>query len=728
MKKTISFLLVLTLLAGLTAPALAADNTDERLAAVTAKVKQTLQLDTEAYDSFSGNVYETQLTPVWNLSWSGELGSLNIQAEESGTIISYSCYDKSDPGYSRNNFPPAFPEGSEASARAAAGAFLKKVLDASAESATPEPSGNLYLGLNQFSYYGTIELNKLPSPMNYSVSVRASDNAIVYFYRDTLNTKYLGGVPSASPSVGAQDAGTLLKSTLALKLEYVLSDDGKTAVLRYLPVYGDQYFVDAAAGGLVDLTKLYQDIAKSGDYGLGGSTADAAASPTEAPESGLTGAEQAGVDQLAGVLSKDKLDAALRAMAELGLQNYTLTSASYWVNQSDGSVTCRLQYSRQMDNGLWRRYITVDAKTGALQSIYSSIPWSDEKPAAPVTSAAAQKFAEGFLSKYYTEDYAKLALYDNGGQVSIYADYLSYSNSYGFSYAQKENGYFYPGNQYSVSIDASDGSVSSFSYNFDRSVTFDSPEGAITEAQALNAYFNTFQVQLGYLAVPEKLDPNSSEYIPLIKMGYTYLYSLRLSYSLVQSELGYVAAIDAKTGKPVVNIYTPAPQVSYKDLGGSWIKEKAEKLAQYNVGFLGGSFLPQQKLTQFDLLCLLVSTNGYLYDPATTDKSAADYVYDMAYSMGFLKPAQRSDDKIITRGEMVKILLDGAGYGEVAGLSGIFRCSYKDESSIPAEYYGYAALAQGLGLVGGDSAGNFAAGRAATRAEAAAMLYNMMAK
>ena len=40
-------------------------------------------------------------------------------------------------------------------------------------------------------------------------------------------------------------------------------------------------------------------------------------------------------------------------------------------------------------------------------------------------------------------------------------------------------------------------------------------------------------------------------------------------------------------------------------------------------------------------------------------------------------------------------------------------------------YYGYAALAQGLGVIQGDG-GAFAAGRTATRAEAAAMIYNLL--
>ena len=88
-------------------------------------------------------------------------------------------------------------------------------------------------------------------------------------------------------------------------------------------------------------------------------------------------------------------------------------------------------------------------------------------------------------------------------------------------------------------------------------------------------------------------------------------------------------------------------------------------------------------------------------------------------------PRRTTSDKILTRGETVKLLLDSAGYGPIARFQGIYRCSYADEASIPAAYYGYAALAQGLGVIQGDG-GAFAAGRTATRAEAAAMIYNLL--
>ena len=83
---------------------------------------------------------------------------------------------------------------------------------------------------------------------------------------------------------------------------------------------------------------------------------------------------------------------------------------------------------------------------------------------------------------------------------------------------------------------------------------------------------------------------------------------------------------------------------------------------------------------------------------------------------------ERDDGAALTRAQVVRMLLDAAGYGAVARLEGIFTCAYTDPETIPAGELGYAALAQGLGLVTGTYAGD----RTATRAEAAVLLERLM--
>ena len=69
------------------------------------------------------------------------------------------------------------------------------------------------------------------------------------------------------------------------------------------------------------------------------------------------------------------------------------------------------------------------------------------------------------------------------------------------------------------------------------------------------------------------------------------------------------------------------------------------------------------------------------------------------------------------------MLLNSAGFGPVARLSGIFTCSYRDRASIPAADLGYAALAQGFGVV---TNRDYNASGDLSRAVAAVMLYRLM--
>ena len=92
--------------------------------------------------------------------------------------------------------------------------------------------------------------------------------------------------------------------------------------------------------------------------------------------------------------SKEALDAGLRAVKEYGLTGYELVSASYTLLKGDveteDRVTCALQYSRSAEDGVWRRTFTVDARTGAVESLYSRGPRNEErKPALTAEEADA---------------------------------------------------------------------------------------------------------------------------------------------------------------------------------------------------------------------------------------------------------------------------------------------------------------------------------------------------
>ena len=100
------------------------------------------------------------------------------------------------------------------------------------------------------------------------------------------------------------------------------------------------------------------------------------------------------------------------------------------------------------------------------------------------------------------------------------------------------------------------------------------------------------------------------------------------------------------------------------------------------------------------MLVLLLNSCGYSYDVSRLgEEGALDDLYSSAWNQGFLTRGSRSPDKAVTRLELVKAILDASPYSQAVKLKGIFVTSFTDAAQISADNLGYAAIAQGLGLV-----------------------------
>ena len=88
-RKLLTLVLALSVLGGAAAPAVSALGADQRLSAVTAKVKAALALDTAAYPEFYGELDEAVLAPTWQLEWNGPDGHISVSATEDGKVLRY---------------------------------------------------------------------------------------------------------------------------------------------------------------------------------------------------------------------------------------------------------------------------------------------------------------------------------------------------------------------------------------------------------------------------------------------------------------------------------------------------------------------------------------------------------------------------------------------------------------------------------------------------------------
>ena len=720
MKRLLSLTLAAALLAALTLPAAAAEEAqDARLARVTSLVKEALALDTDSYETFRGDLSEA-LVPVWDLSWEGERRSLSVQALEDGTVASLYRWESSPSAACSGDGFPSFPETGGTEDRAAAEAFLARVLRKGEAVELEDAEGAAFLGGSDSTWSGTIVLNGLPSPLHYSI--RAEDGLVKHFSRDVPETAGVGGVPSPEPSAGAAKAREDLAGTLKLRLEYVLETaGGARAVLRYVPEAGaHEFLADGKTGELIDLTELEAQMrqgyrAAGGDNGAPAPTAKA---ELAADEAGLTRVELEGVQQLEGVLSKEELDKALRAESGYGLRGYALTGTSYeseaGTDGRAGRVLCTLRYARTDGGERLARNITVDAKTGDVDSVWSSAPYGREEK---VSEEEALKQAEAFLKTRFPD--RSLVLYRTDREIMPWrTENQPYRH---FTFAQAVNGLPFRGNAVHVGIDNADGSVYSLSSSWDESVTFDGANGMVSMETALSAWAGTYEAVLAYRNVPQKLSKADPAQAKLLEQGTEYGYALRLAYGLERAES--CAGVDAKTGAPVREERDGVRQpLSYDDLAGSSAKADVEKLARYGAGYAGGKFRPSQNVTQWELVALVYSLRGAALEPEAVEKDGRENAYYEAYRLGLLRSSERDDGAVLSRGDVIKMLLNAAGYGPAARLGGIYTCGYSDKDSIPAEGLGYAAIAGALGMASDVYAGS----RTATRGEAASMLCRVL--
>ena len=749
MKRWISLLLGLTMAASMTLPAFAEPeiavtepvviapavdiggdaSADARLKNVTELVKGTLDLDTDDYTDFNGNLSEEELGVVWNLNWSGTDKSMSVQALDDGTIVSY-WYNDNKETYRYNPYLPTFPKLDGQAAKAAARAFLDRVLDASTETVElKDPSTAGQLGGTNANFYGVIQLNGLPSPLSYHINVRGSDNVVTSFNRVAPAQRYLGGVPSATPSVSVSDAAAKLKTTLELDLIYVTANanrpkETKRAVLRYVPAGYDTQYVDAQTGALTGADDLIYYDRGMREYTAAEVEEDSAASNGAARKS-LNATELTGVEKLKDVLTTDQLDAKIREETAYQLDNYKIATSNYQlVKESDQTenVYCTIRYTtgdnatpsaKQAAPFRADRIFYVNARTGEVKSLNSYGRWNEERKPT-VKLSRAQSIAEDFLSRY-TSHADALPLSDISDNTDKGAP------SYGFTFTRKVNGYSFPENNCVVNVDCETGAVCGLSFTWDEAVDFDSTSNLISAEAALDAWMDTYETVLAYRSKSRKLDPLTGGDVEarLSTLGYERFQVLFLSYGLERED--NCPGIDAKTGKPVQPESTDT-EIRYSDIDGTEYAADIQKLADYGVGYTGGEFRPNISLTQWDAVCLIASCRGWRLNPDDVTDEEKNNTYGLIYNMGGLTPEERKDDTIMTRGELVKLLLNCGGYGTIANLNGIFTCEYTDRDAIAAEELGYAALAQGLGVV----TGTYNATETVRRGAAAALLCRMM--
>ena len=671
-------------------------DTEAELTAVTEKVVALLDVPDD-YTDFTGS-YDGGPLPSWDLYWSKQGGDLSVRGTTGGLITSIYKWDYSDSADRFYGYDAAFPKLDEEAARAQAEAWLKKLMGEGEYYRIDDASAPLTSG-GTYTFTGRILKNGLESPVTFSIRIGA--DGLESYDRSDSYRGYVGGLPSAAAGVDAAQAGEALKAAEAFELYYVT--DGDEARLRYVPV-GPTTTVDAQTGEATDMDALY---ASFGGGGYGPEAPMAAAMEMSADAGygansrALTEVELSSIANYADALAQDVIDDTVRGFGDLGLDGFALDRCSYAMD-ADGEITASLRYSCEMtedrlfgfsaedywDQLGWGstpmvfKYISVNAKTGALISVSTSYSLWQQDDTLPPDRDIAQSFLD-------------LAAPDMAAE-SAFCTLKGYNGGEEFTFARVHDGYFFPENYLTVRLNAATNTVDSFYYRWDDDIAFAASKPIVTEDAARSAYTGALTVTLGYAAWPEAIDYDDPILASYAAWGYSYVESLRLAWYYGGKD--EVAGVDALTGEPVRQ--DPEGGYLYDDLEGVPEREMIEALARSGVGLPGTSFEPEKALTMKDAVRLLLSSMGYRTDDWDDETLANEAVWD-----GFVAAGQWQADKTLSQEGFIVMILSASRYGDAAALEGI----------------GYETVARALGMIDGPMPQT-----PCTRADAASLLYAFM--
>ncbi len=716
MKKLMALCLAALLLAapaGAMSPP-AEESMDTALADITLIVKNTLDIPDD-YTEFSGN-YDDYLAGQWYLYWSKEDRELSVTANAQGKVMELYTYTYTESSDNFYGFDPAFPALSAEEAEAAAMEWLEKILG-EGESARIDSYRVSLSGDDVYRFAGTVCLNSLPSPVSFSLRLDG-DKQITSFSRSDSYGGYLGDVPAAESAVSEREAAEALTSAVEMELYWVA--EGGEASLRYVPDW-PRTVVTADSGETVDMEALYASF--YGMEGGGAVTMEAAAAAMDINR-GLTEVELASIENYAGAMTAEEMDALLRGMEALGLdEGFGLKKSDYSMDPETGDITASLRFTKTMteselygysaeqfrefqewgDTLTINKYISLNAKTGELISVRTNYPLWELDESKSLNEEKLDALAAEFLAAVAPERFEQT----ERCTLSAYADARVWS--------QMEQGWFFPENRLTVSLNAATGCVDSYSCSWDEAVSFGSTD-ILSEEEAVGLYTDGMELVLGYTAWPEELDAGEPLMKAYIDWGYTWVESLRLTW--YYEDWSQVQGLDAVSGE-LIRSGSSARDYAYSDLAGCAWEEDIRALASAGIGLSGGEFQPEAALDVRTAMILLQQAGGSLYAEDWDDEALRDNsVYD-----GFIAREDWAPDAVMSRMDFIQAILNASCYADAAKLEDIWAASFKDAKDIQDEDLAYAALAQALGMATEQELRPY---DVCTRAEAAGILAGFM--
>lgn len=695
------------------------------------EIPQELENFTSSHNNYSDK-------ETWSLQWSnqsqnysGEYKYVQAVVDKSGNILNYNKYVHSTYTGIVRKLPKLNPQ--KAGELAKRFVFLIRPdlyselsFDKGLKNYMLEHNGNYSFTFNRvyknIPYYG--------NSINISIDGQTG-STLTFACNWSDNLKF----PDTKSIIGIDAAKTLFQKNIGLNLTFrkkYVSDKNENYI-AYIPKVSDEPLcIDAFTGGLAidniyenpfarnDRNNIDNNILKSNDK---------------------IALNLEDIKEIPQIMSLEAAEKSVRSMAELGLDKaYTLMDFSYYKNKSAGSYIIMMNFGKTLTKSDFDKNISdeefkmilekekystqvnveMDAKTAELLSFQNNNHYnrSDDKKSI-LDRDKAQKIAENFLKKYKPTTFNELEYIP--ATVITTADkkdkYMAEQGMPTINFIRVINGIKFLDNGVSIDIDPVSGNIKNYRQEWE-SINTPSLEGTITSDKAYDIFFKDIGFELKYIA------PFNN---PYTEKGTNNVLQLKLVYAL---DISIPSCIDAKSGK-IISLYNGMPYIEkgstqYKDIDSSSLKDKIIEMENAGLLFSEETFRPDDALLQKELVYLLLLLKGQ--SPANSllldfGQQTLDNMYRYAVNLNIIKPDEKSPDRKVTREELIKYVLNLAGYSNIADIKGIFICDFEDKDDISVDLKGYAAIAKSLNLIKGSK---FYPKKNITRAEAVEVLYDLL--
>lgn len=705
MKKVLSVILAITLLATSTLPVFA-DTSQSKISLEKAIeiAKNTFSINTEGYD-FNQSYYESANgTKQYQLNWNSRKNGdgINITVDADAGDILYMNQWQNE--YSN---PTKLARYKREEALKVAEELIKKLQpikykEMSLADNSIYESRYIY-DTNTYNFYFIRKVDGIDFQGN-GVNISINKNTLeVQNYSFTWTKTAL---PDASKAMGLEVAKNIFNEKNSIELAYMLKFDQKTkknaAKLVYSFKNGNRP-IDAITGEVLSSGYYYTLNDMAGDQMM-------------AKETALTPEEVKAVEDTSKYMTKEKaLEIAKKYVTVK--ENQKLDNASLYTNYNSSRANWNLSWS--YNNPEKKEYssvsISIDAVTGEVISLYKYDSTADNavlSGSPKYNMEKSKELAERFLSMIAPVKFSQTEHRQDFYQNINNAEKPAY---YYLNFIRMVNGIPCPGNSLNVTINTYTGEITSFNSNW-MDIEFPKVDGVITLDTAYEALYKNAELKLKYI----------NHY------DYTLKYPNDMVIKLIYGFDDFSGMLDPKTGAVLDyngEIIKDKDELVFTDIKGHWAEN--DIMALLDAGIIkdeSNKFGPDEIIKQKDFIKILVNSlmpNYQIMPYAAALAEEYDEYYKQAIAKKIITEKEKNMDAEINRVDAARMIVNAMNLAYLAKKPDIFCLNYRDAIAIPIENRGYVAIVTALGIMSGKDE-SFAPQDKLTKGEAAATIVKYL--